>query len=94
MNSHICVLCNNRLKEGRGPYFYNSQIYCATCYHNTMCVYCNPHLPLAECNGHTIEKNPSNRFMKDKEFVAGMRFEYESDRHLPPGSRPRHVRSK
>jgi hypothetical protein len=94
VNNHICVLCSKTLREGHTPYYYESKILCATCYFNTMCVYCNPHVPLVDCDGHAIQKNPSNRFMNDKEFVDGMRFEYESERHLPPGSvRPAHDRS-
>lgn len=93
-NVYTCVVCNTEIKVNRTPYFYQSKTLCAKCYYGTMCVYCNPHVPLAECNGHDISKNPINRFMKDKEFTDGIKFEYESERHLQPGARPTHAPSK
>ena len=92
-NPHVCIICNTEIKANRVPYFYESKILCAKCYYGTMCIYCNPHVPLADCNGHSFRKTP-NRFMKDKEFVDGIRFEYESDRHLKGIGRPVHAPSK
>lgn len=76
--------CTNRFHDLQ-VFYYESTTMCGKCYHSMICAYCDPPRVLAKCNGHSIEKNPSNRFMKDKEFVNGMRFEYESDRHLKPG---------
>jgi hypothetical protein len=91
---HICTLCKKDIQKNKVPYFYESSVLCSKCYYSTMCVYCDPHVPLAKCNGHSFQRNPNNRFMKDKQFTDGIRFEYESERHLPPGSRPKHVPSK
>ena len=42
-----------------------------------LCRYCDPPVPHEKCPGHSIGPNKENRFMKDKEFVAGSRFELE-----------------
>lgn len=93
----VCVACQKPCTDRYNDpqtFYYESEPMCGKCYHSLICVYCDPPLVLSKCNGHSIGRNPNNRFMKDKEFIDGMRFEYESERHLPPGTRPRHVRSK
>jgi hypothetical protein len=85
--------CSNRFRD-KQVFYYEGTTMCGKCYHTMICSYCDKPTLLSKCDGHAITKNPNNRFMKDKEFVAGMRFEYESNRHLDVPGRPVHVRHK
>lgn len=44
---------------------------------NSLCRYCDPPVPHKDCPGHSISRNTTNRFMADKDFVAGSTFEVE-----------------
>ena len=89
-NRSLCSQCN----KIKNSIEFRGKLFCYPCYDEIVCFFCDPPALLDECQGHSIKKNPSNRFMTNKEFTDGIRFEYESERHLPPGSRPAHVRRK
>jgi len=84
-------LCTDRFNDP-SIYFYEANPFCGRCYHSMVCVYCDPPVVLAKCEGHGIQKNPNNRFMRDKEFLDGMRFEVEGG--APKEARPLHVPTK
>ena len=76
----ICKGCNKPIigtiythypTSGSGDY------YCKDCTGPAVCKYCDPPLLERDCPGHSISRNTENRFMANKEFVAGSRFEMD-----------------
>lgn len=54
-----------------------SKYYCKPCADKRICRLCDPPVPHEECTGHSFSKTNVNRFMQDKTFVDGARFELE-----------------
>lgn len=51
--------------------------YCSPCLREKICYYCDPPRAKEECEGHRFSPTTNNRFMDDKEFVAGTKMELE-----------------
>lgn len=54
-----------------------SVYYCKPCASKRLCNLCDPPVLHENCPGHSFSKTGTNRFMQDKSFVDGARFELE-----------------
>jgi hypothetical protein len=75
MGTFTCDMCHKPIMGS--IYAIESKTMCGHCYSELSCRYCDPPLLEDNCPGHNVSRTTENRFMADKEFVSGSRFELE-----------------